>query len=78
MALQKIGVAVDAAIPPIERAAELWWSYVTADGGQPLNEAMGDRIGLSRERLRRFLFSRSQASPLQNSSESRFSATSIG
>jgi amidase len=54
-ALQKAGVAVDAATPPIQRAAELWWSYAMADGGQPLIEAMGDRIGLSRERLRRIL-----------------------
>jgi amidase len=66
MALQKVGVAVDATIPPIERAAELWWSYATADGGQPLNEAMGDRIELSRERLRRFLF---QPQPSKSAAE---------
>ncbi len=55
-ALQKAGVPVDAANPPIQRAAELWLSYATADGGQPLIEAMGDRIALSRERLRQFMF----------------------
>jgi amidase len=48
MALQKVGAAVDAATPPIERASELWWSYAIADGGQPLNQAMGDRIRLPR------------------------------
>jgi len=55
-ALERLGVAVDAANPPIERAAELWLSFATADGGQPLSQAMGDRIELSRERVRRLLF----------------------
>src|SRR5207253_1651912 len=50
-ALQGAGVAVDAVVPPIELGTELWLSYATADGGQPLTEAMGDRINLSRERL---------------------------
>jgi amidase len=55
-ALQKIGVPVEAATPPIQRAAELWLSFAGADGGQTLIDAMGDRVALSRERLRRMLF----------------------
>jgi amidase len=54
--LQKAGVETEAATPPVQRAAELWWLYATADGGQPLNQAMGDKVYLSRERLRQFLF----------------------
>jgi amidase len=50
------GVEVEQATPPIQRGAELWQLYATADGGQPLNEAMGDKISLSRSRLRQFLF----------------------
>jgi amidase len=55
-ALQKAGVEVEEAMPPIQRAAELWWLYAMADGGQPLNEAMADKVNLSRPRLRQFLF----------------------
>jgi amidase len=55
-ALQRAGVAVEQATPPIQRGAELWLLYATADGGQPLNEAMADKISLSRPRLRQFLF----------------------
>jgi len=55
-ALQKAGVEVEEATPPIQRARELWWLYATADGGRPLNEAMGDKVSLSRPRLRQFLF----------------------
>jgi len=55
-ALQKAGVEVEEAMPPIQRAAELWWLYATADGGQPLNEAMADKVNLSRPRLRQFLW----------------------
>jgi Asp-tRNA(Asn)/Glu-tRNA(Gln) amidotransferase A subunit family amidase len=65
-ALQGAGVAVDAVVPPIELGAELWFSYASVDGGQPLNEAMGDRINLSRERLRNFLF---QPQPSKSAAE---------
>jgi amidase len=54
--LQRAGVEVEQVTPPIQRGAELWALYATADGGQPLNEAMGDKISLSRPRLRQFLF----------------------
>jgi Asp-tRNA(Asn)/Glu-tRNA(Gln) amidotransferase A subunit family amidase len=66
MALQRAGLAVDPAIPPIRNATELWWSYATADGGQPLIDAMGDRIALSRERLRLFMF---QPQPVKSAAE---------
>lgn len=65
-ALQKSGVPVESAVPPIQRAAELWWGFATADGGQALNEAMGDRVQHSRERLRRFLF---QPQPSKSAAE---------
>jgi Asp-tRNA(Asn)/Glu-tRNA(Gln) amidotransferase A subunit family amidase len=55
-ALQKVGVPVEEATPPIQRAAELWSLYATADGGQALNQAMADKVNLSRPRLRQFLF----------------------
>jgi amidase len=64
--LQKAGVEVEEAAPPIQRAAELWWLYATADGGQPLNQAMGDKISLSRPRLRQFLF---QPQPSKSAAE---------
>jgi amidase len=64
--LQKVGVEVEEAAPPILRASELWWLYATADGGQPLNEAMGDKINLSRPRLRQFLF---QPQPSKSAAE---------
>jgi Asp-tRNA(Asn)/Glu-tRNA(Gln) amidotransferase A subunit family amidase len=54
--LQKAGVEVEQGSAPIQRAAELWWSYSTADGGQPLIEAMGDKVNLSRPLLRQILF----------------------
>ena len=65
-ALEKLGVAVDAATPPIQRGAELWWEYAQADGGVPLIEALGDKASLSRERLRRFLL---QPQPVKSAAE---------
>jgi Asp-tRNA(Asn)/Glu-tRNA(Gln) amidotransferase A subunit family amidase len=56
VALQKVGVTVDAVTPPIQQAARIWLSYAAADGGQLLSQAMGDRVNLSRERIRRVLF----------------------
>jgi amidase len=40
MTLQKVGMAIDTATPPIERASELWWSYAMADSGRPLIEGI--------------------------------------
>jgi amidase len=54
-ALQQTGLTVEEATPPIVRGAELWSLYATADGGQAFHQAMGDRINLSRPRLRQFL-----------------------
>jgi len=54
--LRKTGVEVEQATPPILSAAELWLRFATADGGQGLNAAMGDKVTLSRPRLRQFLF----------------------
>ncbi len=54
-ALQKAGLPVDAATPPVQRASELWWLYAIADGGQSLIDALGDKASLSRERLRNFV-----------------------
>jgi amidase len=55
-ALQRIGVPVETAVPPIQRAAELWMAFAGADGARELIAALGDRVQLSRERLRRYLF----------------------
>jgi amidase len=65
-ALQKAGVEVEEAMPPIQRAAELWLMYAMADGGQPLNQAMADKVDLSRPRLRQFLF---QPQPSKSAAE---------
>ena len=65
-ALQKAGVEVDEAIPPVQRGAELWLMYAMADGGLPLNQAMGDKVNLSRPRLRQFLF---QPQPSKSAAE---------
>lgn len=50
--LQKAGIAVDQAKPPVDDGARIWWEYAMADGNQLLNEALGDNLKLSRERLR--------------------------
>ena len=71
-ALQKAGIEVEAATPPVQRAAELWWLYATADGGQALNQAMGDKVKLSRPRLRQFLFQ-----PQSSKSAAEFFETAI-
>jgi Asp-tRNA(Asn)/Glu-tRNA(Gln) amidotransferase A subunit family amidase len=65
-ALQTAGIEVEEATPPIQRAAELWWLFATADGGQSLNEAMADRAHLSRPRLRQSLF---QPQPVKSAAE---------
>jgi amidase len=51
-ALAKSGLTVEEAQPPIQDAARLWMAYATADGGTLLRQMLGDRIHLSRERLR--------------------------
>jgi amidase len=71
-ALQKAGVEVEEAMPPVQRGAELWWLYASADGGQPLNQAMGDKVNLSRPRLRQFLFQ-----PQQSKSAAEFFSIAI-
>jgi amidase len=63
---------VEQVTPPIQRGAELWLLYATADGGQPLYEAMADKINLSRPRLRQFLFE-----PQPSKSAAEFFAISI-
>ncbi len=50
-ALAKAGVTVEEAQPPIREAAKLWAAYAMADGGELLRGVMGDKAGLSRERL---------------------------
>ncbi len=56
-ALAKLGVEVEEVKPPVEDAAQLWFAYAMADGGQLLNQLLGDKAHLSRERLRNFLSS---------------------
>ncbi len=50
--LQKLGIVVEAVKPPIEEGERLWWQYAGADGNQLVNEALGEHLKLSRERLR--------------------------
>ena len=51
--LAKLGLEVEAVQPPIAEAAKLWIAYAMADGGSLLRGVMGDKINLSRERLRK-------------------------
>jgi len=53
--LQKLGVPVDEAKPPIDDASALWFAYALADGNKNLLELLGDKIALSRQRLRNML-----------------------
>jgi Asp-tRNA(Asn)/Glu-tRNA(Gln) amidotransferase A subunit family amidase len=50
-ALQKAGVELEEAVPPIQRAAELFFLYAFADGRRLRREAVGDKVNLSRPRL---------------------------
>ncbi|HEY6417770.1 MAG TPA: amidase [Candidatus Binataceae bacterium] len=52
-ALSKRGLAVEEATPPLEGAGALWTEYMGADGNELLLEVLGDKVHLSRERLRR-------------------------
>ena len=52
-ALIKIGVPVEAEVPPIKEAARIWAQYAMADGGELLREMIAGREHLSRERLQR-------------------------
>ncbi len=54
-ALEKSGVKVEEVKPPVEEAAGLWFAYAMADGGALLSGVMGDKLHLSRERLRNLL-----------------------
>ena len=60
-ALAKLGVTVEEAQPPIQEAAKLWMAYAMADGGTLLRSTMGDKINLSRERLRNGLLAGAEA-----------------
>jgi amidase len=51
-ALAKCGLTVEEAQPPIQDGARLWMAYASADGRTLLRQMLGDRIHLSRERLR--------------------------
>jgi amidase len=53
--LQKMGIVVEAAKPPIEDGERLWWEYNGADGNQLVTEALGEGLKLSRDRLRAFM-----------------------
>ena len=59
-ALAKVGLTVEEAQPPIKHAAQLWMAYATADGGALLRQTLGDKIHLSRERLRNGLLAPSE------------------
>jgi amidase len=71
-ALSKIGVPVEHKAPPIKEAARLWMDYAMADGGELLRASLGDRINLSRERLRRAFLA-----PTPSKSAAEFFRTSI-
>lgn len=53
--LEKAGVTVEEVKPPVEDAAQLWSEYAMADGGALLTGMIGDKLSLSRERLRNML-----------------------
>ena len=59
-ALAKCGLSVEEAQPPIQDAARLWAAYAMADGGTLLRQTLGDKINLSRERLRNGLLAPSE------------------
>ncbi len=52
-ALSKRGLAVEEATPPLEGVTAMWMEYMSADGNELLLEVIGDKLHLSRERLRR-------------------------
>jgi len=59
-ALARLGLTVEESQPPIQEAAKLWMAYATADGGTLIRQTLGDKINLSRERLRNGLLAPSQ------------------
>ncbi len=71
-ALSRVGVKVEEAQPPIQEAARLWAAYAMADGGELLRGVMGDKINLSRERLRNGLLA-----PTEVKSATEFLLTAI-
>ncbi|HEY6395804.1 MAG TPA: amidase, partial [Candidatus Binataceae bacterium] len=56
-ALEKMGVVVEEARPPVEQAHKIWWDYAMADGNQLTLEALGENLKLSRDRLRNMMSS---------------------
>jgi amidase len=54
-ALQKLGVPVDEAKPPIDDGPGIWWEYAMADGNKLMLEMLGDHAAGTRERLKRML-----------------------
>ena len=60
-ALAKAGIAVEEAQPPIQEAAKLWFAYATADGATLMRSMLGDKLNLSRERLRNGLLAPTEA-----------------
>jgi amidase len=71
-ALARLGLTVEESQPPIQEAAKLWMAYATADGGTLIRQTLGDKINLSRERLRNGLLA-----PSQPKSAAEFFLTSI-
>jgi amidase len=70
--LQRAGIPIDEAVPPIKDAHQIFGEYDAADGGKLLRDALGDRISLVRERLRRGLLA-----PRSEKSAAEFFAISI-
>ncbi len=70
--LAKLGVEIEEAQPPIADAARLWMAYAMADGGSLLRGVMGDKINLSRERLRKGILA-----PTEIKSAAEFFVTGI-
>ena len=60
-ALAKLGISVEEVQPPIGSAAQLWMAYAMADGGTLLRGVLGDKVNLSRERLRNGLLAPTEA-----------------
>jgi amidase len=54
-ALEKVGLIVEPAAPPIEDAVTIFYRYYNADGRRLLREALGDDIRLCRPQLRSYL-----------------------
>ncbi|HVN28396.1 MAG TPA: amidase [Candidatus Binataceae bacterium] len=71
-ALDGIGVRIEQKTPPVKEAARIWADYAMADGGELLRAQLGERINLSRERLRNAF-----TAPTPSKSAAEFFRTSI-